>query len=261
MINSKVQHTLKGEIEFSGVGLHTGEPCLMRVIPVEENHGYKFQRRDLDGEPIIEASTKNVSSTERSTKLSKNGADVHTTEHILAALYAQGVDNALISLDGPEVPIMDGSAQQFLEEIKRVGTVEQKSPRKFYKFRKNISFEEKEKNVEMMVVPSKDEEFKITVMVDYNSPVLGTQHARLESLDQFEDEIAPCRTFVFMKEVASLAANGLIKGGDVDNAVVLAERPYTEKELAEIGKNIEKQLILIKSEKEITQDPRFFLSH
>ena len=245
MINSKVQHTLKGEIEFSGVGLHTGESCLMRVIPAEENHGYKFQRRDLEGEPVIEASTKNVSSTQRSTKLSKNGADVHTTEHILAALYAQGVDNAMISLDGPEVPIMDGSALQFLKEIKKVGTEEQSSPRKFYKFRKNISFEEKEKDIEMMVVPSKDEEFKITVMVDYKSSILGTQHARLESLDQFENEIAPCRTFVFMKEVVALAANGLIKGGDVDNAVVLAERPYTEKELSEIGENIGREEINI----------------
>ena len=195
----------------------------MRVLPAEENHGYKFQRRDLDGEPIIEASTSNVSSTQRSTTLSKNGAEVHTTEHILAALYAQGIDNALISLDAPEIPIMDGSAQQFIDEIKRVGSKEQEAKRRFYKFRKNISFEDTDNEIEMLVVPTNEDDLKVTVMVDYNSPILGTQHARLDNLESFEEEIASCRTFVFMKEVAALAANGLIKGGDVDNAVVLAK--------------------------------------
>lgn len=238
MINSQVQHTLNAEIEFSGVGLHTGYSCTMRVLPAEENHGYKFQRRDLDGEPIIEATTSNVSSTQRSTTLSKNGAEVHTTEHILAALYSQGIDNALISIDAPEIPIMDGSSQQFIDEIKRVGSKELEAKRRFYKFRKNISFEYADNEIEMLVVPTKEDDLKVTVMVDYKSPILGTQHARLESLGQFEKEIASCRTFVFMKEVAALAANGLIKGGDVDNAVVLAERPYSEDELKEIGKNI-----------------------
>jgi len=238
MINSQVQHTLNAEIEFSGVGLHTGYSCTMRVLPAEENHGYKFQRRDLDGEPIIEATTSNVSSTQRSTTLSKNGAEVHTTEHILAALYSQGIDNALISIDAPEIPIMDGSSQQFIDEIKRVGSKELEVKRRFYKFRKNISFEDADNEIEMLVVPTKEDDLKVTVMVDYKSPILGTQHASLESLGQFEKEIASCRTFVFMKEVAALAANGLIKGGDVDNAVVLAERPYSEDELKEIGKNI-----------------------
>ena len=245
MINSQVQHTLNSEIEFSGVGLHTGHSCTMRVIPAEDNHGYKFQRRDLEGEPIIEASTSNVSSTQRSTTLCKDGAEVHTTEHILAALYASGIDNALISLDGPEIPIMDGSAKLFLDEIKRVGSKELSAKRKFYKFIKNISFEDPDKEIEIMVVPSKEEDFKVTVMVDYNSPILGTQHARLEGLDCFEEEISSCRTFVFMKEVAALAANGLIKGGDVDNAVVLAERPYSEEELKEIRNNIGREEINI----------------
>ena len=140
---------------------------------------------------------------------------------------------------------MDGSAQMFLDEIKRVGSKELSAKRKFYKFRKNISFEDANKEIEMMVVPSNGEDFKITVMVDYNSPILGTQHARLDSLVEFESEIASCRTFVFMKEVAALAANGLIKGGDVDNAVVLAERQYTEEELAKIGENIGRDKINI----------------
>ena len=136
MINSQVQHTLNSEIEFSGVGLHTGHSCTMKVIPADDDHGYKFKRRDLEGEPIIEASTSNVSSTQRSTTLCKDGAEVHTTEHILAALYASGIDNALISLDGPEIPIMDGSAKLFFDEIKRVGSKELSAKRKFYKFRK-----------------------------------------------------------------------------------------------------------------------------
>ena len=243
MINSSVQHTLNEEIEFSGVGLHTGHNCTMIVKPAGDDHGYKFERRDLEGAPIIEASTSNVSSTQRSTTLSKGGAEVHTSEHILAALYASGIDSALISLDGPEIPIMDGSAQMFLDEIKRVGAKELSAKRKFYKFRKNISFEDADREIEMMVVPSNGEDFKITVMVDYNSPILGTQHARLDGLVDFESEIASCRTFVFMKEVAALAANGLIKGGDVDNSVVLAERPYTEDELSIIGKNIGREKI------------------
>ena len=238
MINSKLQHTLKSEIEFSGVGLHTGEECTMMVLPAEDNHGLKFTRRDIEGSPIIEAHTSKVTETKRSTTLEQNGAKVHTTEHILASLYASGVDNALISLDGPEIPIIDGSAEMFMGEIERVGTDEQKAKRKFYKFRKNISFEDSEKEIEMLVVPSKDDEFKITVMVDYNSPVLGTQHARLEDLSDFAEHIAPCRTFVFMKELAMLAEHGLIKGGDVGNAVVLAERPYSKEEITEIASKI-----------------------
>jgi UDP-3-O-[3-hydroxymyristoyl] N-acetylglucosamine deacetylase/3-hydroxyacyl-[acyl-carrier-protein] dehydratase len=238
MINSKVQHTLKSEIEFSGVGLHTGQPCNMIVHPAEINHGYVFQRRDIEGEPRVEALASRVTSTRRSTTISQNGADVHTTEHILAALYASGIDNALISLDGPEVPIMDGSAQTFVSEISKSGSSEQDAKRKFFKFRKNISYADADKGIEMMIVPSNGDEFKVTVMVDYNSPILGTQHARLETLSSFTEEISSCRTFVFMKEVAFLAEQGLIKGGDVDNAVVLAERPYTQEELAEIGKNM-----------------------
>ncbi|MEC7653543.1 MAG: bifunctional UDP-3-O-[3-hydroxymyristoyl] N-acetylglucosamine deacetylase/3-hydroxyacyl-ACP dehydratase [Bacteroidota bacterium] len=238
MIDSLIQHTLNSEIEFSGVGLHTGCKCTMKVFPAEDNHGYKFQRRDLDGEPIIDATTNNVSSTLRSTSLSKDGVEVHTTEHILAALYAMGIDNALISLDAPEIPIMDGSALEFITEIKRVGSKELTARRKVYKFRKNISFVDKEKEIEMIIVPNKKNEFKVTVMVDYKSPVLGTQHASIDGLENFEKELASCRTFVFMKEVAHLAEKGLIKGGEVDNAVVLADRPYSIEELAEIGKNI-----------------------
>ena len=141
---------------------------------------------------------------------------------------------------------MDGSAEMFMGEISRVGTDEQKGKRKFYKFRKNISFEDSEKEIEMLGIPARNDEFKITVMVDYNSPILGTQHARLEDLSDFTKDIAPCRTFVFMKELATLAEHGLIKGGDINNAVVLAERPYSKEEITEIGRKIGRTELRVK---------------
>ncbi|PCJ80644.1 MAG: UDP-3-O-[3-hydroxymyristoyl] N-acetylglucosamine deacetylase [Bacteroidetes bacterium] len=240
MIQSNKQHTLKDIAVFKGVGLHTGEMCTLTVLPAEVNHGYKFQRTDIDGENIIDACSKNVISTLRSTTLGKGKVEVHTTEHILAALYASGIDNALIQLNAREVPILDGSAQLIIENFEKIGTVEQDGDRKFYRVVKNISFIDKESDVEMLIVPNEDDNngLRLTVMVDYNSPVLGTQHARLESLSEFAKEIAPCRTFVFMKEVKKLAEQGLIKGGDVDNAVVLAERPYSKDELQSIANSM-----------------------
>ena len=237
MIQSTKQHTLKAKAAFKGVGLHTGEMCTLTVLPADENHGYKFQRTDLEGEPTIDACAKHVSSTLRSTTLTQGDVEVHTTEHILASLYASGIDNALIQLDAREVPILDGSAQVYIEGFAKVGTEIQEADRKFFRIRKNISFADKERDVEMLIVPNdnEDEGLRLTVMVDYNSPILGTQHARLDGLADFAVEIAPCRTFVFMKEVKALAEQGLIKGGDVDNAVVLAERPYSKEELQSIA--------------------------
>jgi UDP-3-O-[3-hydroxymyristoyl] N-acetylglucosamine deacetylase/3-hydroxyacyl-[acyl-carrier-protein] dehydratase len=222
-------------VSFEGIGLHTGVHNRLTIHPAPENHGYKFQRMDLPGEPIVEADVDRVVGTTRGTTLEQNGARVHTTEHILAALYGCEVDNALITLEGPEIPILDGSSQRYVDAILEVGFVDQTAPRKFYILRENVSFEDPEKDVEMLAVPEPDGEFRLTVMVDYRSPVLGTQHASMYKLSEFKDEIASCRTFVFLKEVAELARQGLIKGGDVENAVVLVERPYTDTELAEIG--------------------------
>ena len=238
MIQSNKQHTLKSKITFNGVGLHTGEICTMTVLPAEGGHGYKFQRTDIEGQPIIDACTKNVCSTLRSTSLGKDGVEVHTTEHILAALYASGIDNALIQLNGVEVPILDGSAEMFTEGIEKAGAKELEENRLFFKVRKNISFIDKERGIEMLIVPIEEDELRLTVMVDYNSPILGTQHARLESLREFSKEIASCRTFVFMKEIKYLAEKGLIKGGDVDNALVLAEKPYSKVDLQDIAKSL-----------------------
>lgn len=229
------QRTLRSSVSFEGIGLHTGVHNRLTIHPAPENHGYKFQRMDLPGEPIVEADVDRVVGTTRGTTLEQNGARVHTTEHILAALYGCEVDNALITLEGPEIPILDGSSQRYVDAILEVGFADQTAPRKFYILRENVSFEDPEKDVEMLAVPEPDGEFRLTVMVDYRSPVLGTQHASMYKLSEFKDEIASCRTFVFLKEVAELARQGLIKGGDVENAVVLVERPYTDTELAEIG--------------------------
>ena len=234
MISSNRQHTLAADLEFEGIGLHTGQHAQLRILPGEANTGYVFVRKDLDGEPAIEALVSNVGETRRGTTLQSGEVAVHTTEHVLAALYASGIDNAVLELNGPEVPILDGSAMPFMSQIAEAGGTEQEADRRFFKVRKNISYRGDD-GVEMLIVPLETDEFKVTVMVDYNSPVLGTQHARLENLDAFTNDIAPCRTFVFLKEVASLAEQGLIKGGDIANAVVLAERAYTEAEMKDIA--------------------------
>lgn len=242
------QRTLKKSITFEGIGLHTGEFTVMTVHPAPENHGYKFKRVDLPEQPTIDADVDRVVSTKRGTSLEQNGAQVHTTEHILAALYGCEVDNALIELTGPEIPIMDGSAQDFVEAIEKAGYVDLAAPRKFFKLRNNIAYEDPEKEVEMLAVPDPQDNFRLTVMVDYRSPVLGTQHASMYHLGQFKKEIASCRTFVFLKEVKQLAAAGLIKGGDLNNAVVLIERPYQQQELDDIATLVGKKSLQANSE-------------
>lgn len=229
-MNPDKQHTLKGTATVKGVGLHTGEPVTLTLLPAPSGHGYKFQRTDLEGRPVIDADADRVVSTERGTTLGKGEARVNTTEHVLAALYALGVDNCLIQLSGPEVPIMDGSALPFVNAIESVGLQEQDAPRDWYVLNEPIWFETKERGTEMLGVPTPGGEFRLTVMVDYNSPVLGTQHASMYRSEEFKDEIAPCRTFVFLRELEQLAKAGLIKGGDLDNAIVMEDREGTTKE-------------------------------
>lgn len=224
------QHTLKAEAVLRGVGLHTGVPVELTLCPAPVGHGYKFQRVDLAGEPVVEADADLVVSTERGTKLGRNDVFVHTTEHVLSALYALGVDNCLIKLNGPEVPIMDGSALPFVQAIEAVGLEEQNAPRNWFVLREPIWFETEERGTEMLAVPTPGGEFRVTVMVDYNSPVLGTQHASMYHTGEFKSEIAPCRTFVFLRELEQLAKAGLIKGGDLHNAIVLEDREGTTQE-------------------------------
>lgn len=222
------QRTLKASVSVQGVGLHTGEKVTLELCPAPENHGYKFQRVDIEGEPIIPADADLVVSTERGTTLEYKGARVYTTEHVLAALYGMQVDNALIKINGPEIPIMDGSSWPFVQAIESVGYEEQKAERNYFVLDENIPWEDVEKGIEILAVP--DKEYRITVMVDYNSPVLGTQHASMYKISEFKDHISKCKTFVFLRELEVLAKNNLIKGGDLDNAIVLVERDNVEQE-------------------------------
>ncbi len=222
------QRKLKEAIKLSGVGLHTGEKVNLEILPAAENHGYKFQRIDMEGEPTIKADCDLVVATDRGTTLEQNGARVYTTEHVLAALYGCQVDNALIRIDGPEIPIMDGSSQPFVDAILAVGMEEQSADREYLELTENLKWEDVEKGIEFLAVP--DDHYRITVMVDYKSPVLGTQHASMYQLTDFNTEIASCRTFVFLRELEFLAKNNLIKGGDLDNAIVLVEREDVSKE-------------------------------
>lgn len=227
-INPK-QTTLQSTIELSGVGLHTGANVILRIVPAAENHGYKFKRTDLAGEPIIEADCDLVTDTSRGTTLEKNGASVSTVEHVLAALVGMEVDNALIEIDGPEMPIMDGSSLPFVHAIEACGIVELEADREYFEIPYNIHFTNEENNVEIIAMPVN--EYRITVMVDYNSPVLGSQHAGLTNLSDFKTEIAPCRTFCFLHELEYLLNNNLIKGGDLNNAIVVVDREVKQNEL------------------------------
>lgn len=225
---SEKQRTLKEAVKLTGVGLHTGEKVNIELLPAPDNHGYKFQRVDLEGEPIIKADCDLVVATDRGTTLEQNGARVYTTEHVLAALYGCQVDNALIRIDGPEIPIMDGSSMPFVTAIESVGYQDQEAEREYLELTDNIPWEDVDKGIEFLAVP--DVHYRLTVMVDYNSPVLGTQHASMYNIDEFKSNIAKCRTFVFLRELEFLAKNDLIKGGDLDNAIVLVEREDISKE-------------------------------
>jgi UDP-3-O-[3-hydroxymyristoyl] N-acetylglucosamine deacetylase/3-hydroxyacyl-[acyl-carrier-protein] dehydratase len=244
---SEKQRTLKGIVKVNGIGLHTGLEVNLEIHPAADHHGYKFQRIDLDGKPIIKADVDFVVSTERGTTLEQNNAKVHTTEHVLAALYGCQVDNALITVDGPEIPIMDGSSLKFVEAIEEIGYEDQKAERIYFELSENIPWEDEEKGIEFLAIP--DQNYRLTVMVDYQSPALGTQHASMYNIGQFKSEISMCRTFVFLKELEFLAKNNLIKGGDLDNAIVMVERPQvSQEELSKLAKLLGKEDLKISVE-------------
>lgn len=239
------QLTLKYAVKLSGIGLHTGKKTNITISPAPVNHGFKFQRVDLDDQPIINADVNLVSDTQRGTTLEKNGVKVHTTEHVLAALYGSGIDNALIQIDAPEIPIMDGSAWPFVDAIVKAGIEEQEADREYFEFDENIKFEIADKRIEFLAVP--DDNYRVTVMVDYNSPVLGTQHASMLNIKSFNEEIAKSRTFVFLRELEYLAKNNLIKGGDIDNAIVLVDRPeVSQDEIDNLRKLLGKENLDVK---------------
>ncbi|MCF8293085.1 MAG: bifunctional UDP-3-O-[3-hydroxymyristoyl] N-acetylglucosamine deacetylase/3-hydroxyacyl-ACP dehydratase [Chitinophagaceae bacterium] len=240
------QQTLKSEFTIEGVGLHTGVHTRMTVRPASAGFGIKFQRVDLPGEPIMKADVDYVVDTSRGTTLEHNGARVCTVEHILSALTGMGIDNAMIQLTAEEIPIMDGSAKAFVELIEKVGIEEQNAKRIYFSLDTNLTYVDEEKNVEMVATPSPD--YKITTMIDFNSNVLGTQHAYIKGLNNYKKEISNCRTFCFLHEIEYLYSKNLIKGGDVDNAIVVVDRVLSDAELDKLAKLFNKEKIEVKQE-------------
>lgn len=218
----------------------------MTFKPAAANHGYKFQRIDLPGQPVVAADVDNVVDLSRGTTLEQNGARVNTVEHTLAALVGLQIDNVLIELDGPEPPIMDGSSIEFVKALQSVGLQEQNALRNYFELPKGISYIDESRGVEIAGLPLDD--YRLTVMVDYNSPVLGSQHASITNINQFVDEIAPSRTFVFLHELEALYKQNLIKGGDLDNAIVIVDRVVQEEELAHLSELLQKPKVEIKAE-------------
>ncbi len=228
------QRTIKKEVSVSGVGLHTGQPVTLTFKPAPENHGYKFKRVDLTNSPIIDADVDNVTDTSRGTTITQHGASVSTVEHVLAGLVGIDVDNVLIELDGPETPIMDGSSILFIEALELAGFVEQDADREYYHIPHNIHYSEPDRKVEMVAMPLDD--YRFTCMIDYNSPVLGSQHAAITTLSEFKKEIASCRTFCFLHELEMLLKHDLIKGGDLNNAIVVVDKEVNKEELKHLAK-------------------------
>ncbi len=227
------QHTIKDKVTVSGVGLHTGAPCNMTFLPAKPNHGIKFQRTDVSGEPIVEADVDYVVDLSRGTTIEKGGARVNTVEHTLAALVGLEIDNVLIQLDGPEPPIMDGSSIEFVKALQSVGLEEQNLMRNFFEVPGGVFYRDVEKNIEIAALPLDD--YRVTVMVDYNSPVLGSQHASLNDISHFAKDFASSRTFCFFHELQMLRRNNLIKGGSLNNAIVIVDKEVSESELDELS--------------------------
>ena len=222
------QQTLKKNYSFEGKGLHTGKYAHMTVCPAPENTGIVFVRTDAEG-ATVEALAENVSNTTRSTTISQNGVSVSTIEHILSALTGMGVDNAIIEIDNIEVPILDGSAKPYIDAILADGFVQQSEPRKYIEIKETVEIVNEEVGSIVRIEPA--EEFSYDIKVDFNSRVLGVQHAVWNPEVVYAEEIGVCRTFVFFHEIEFLFNNGLVKGGDVDNAIVIVERPVTEQQI------------------------------
>jgi len=244
--NPDKQHTLCESVSISGTGLHTGVLVDMTLNPANPGYGIQFQRVDLPNKPIIKADCDLVTDTSRGTTLQIGEAKISTVEHILAALVGMGVDNVLIEVNGPEIPIMDGSSTPFIEMIEKTGVLEQDAAKAWYSIDENIFHYDDEKRVEMVALPALD--YQITTLIDFNSPVLGTQHAALKTIKDFKAEIAPCRTFCFLHELEALLKHDLIKGGDINNAIVVVDKVITQEEMSRLAKVFKREKIEVKSE-------------
>jgi UDP-3-O-[3-hydroxymyristoyl] N-acetylglucosamine deacetylase/3-hydroxyacyl-[acyl-carrier-protein] dehydratase len=244
--NPDKQHTLSKPANISGTGLHTGVLVDMKLVPAHPGFGIQFHRIDLPNSSYVKADCDFVTDTSRGTTLQNGDARVSTVEHLLAALVGMGVDNVLIELNGPEIPIMDGSSQPFIELIEDAGLAEQEAAKAWYSLEENIYHYDEQKRVEMTALPSAS--YQITTLIDFNSPVLGTQHAGLKNMRDFKTAIAPCRTFCFLHELEMLLDNNLIKGGDINNAIVVVDKKVDDEELKRLKKVFKKDKIEVKSE-------------
>lgn len=240
------QNTIKSEVSVQGVGLHSGKQVKLTFKPAPANHGYRFIRVDLPDNPIIPADVKLVTSTNRGTTIKNGEAQISTIEHVLSALTGLQIDNVTMELDGPEAPIMDGTANPFVEALLSVGTEEQEADRDYLVIQEPISYKDEITGAELLALPA--DAFEATVMIDFNSKVLGQQFASLHSLNDYVTEIAPCRTFVFVHELEKLLSMGLIKGGDLDNAIVIADRRLEADELDALAKKMGKTGIKVDNE-------------
>jgi UDP-3-O-[3-hydroxymyristoyl] N-acetylglucosamine deacetylase/3-hydroxyacyl-[acyl-carrier-protein] dehydratase len=238
------QTTIENEVALSGVGLHTGKTVNLVFKPAPVDHGYAFKRVDLEGEPIIEALASYVTDTKRGTTLDKRGVQINTCEHVLAALVGLEIDNCLIEIDSSEPPIMDGSSKYFVEAINKAGKVELDQKRKEFVVNEIISYKDEETGSEIIIMPA--DSYKVTAMVDFGTKVLGTQNATLEHLSHFESEIAESRTFSFLHEIEMLLEHGLIKGGDLNNAIVYVDKELSASTMENLKKAFGKNNIAIK---------------
>lgn len=240
------QKTIKGDVSLTGKGLHSGVDVKITFKPAPADHGFKFFRTDLEGSPSINAIAENVVDTSRGTTLEENGVRIATIEHVLAAFVGLEIDNAIIEIEGPEAPIMGGSSKKFVEAIEEMGISELNEKRNYFRINEKITFSDEENGVDVMVYP--DDHLSFNVLIDYNSKVLGNQYAILDHVSDFQDEISMCRTFVFFHELEFLAKQGLIKGGDIDNAIVIMDRVVDQSEVDRVADLFHKPHIKVNSE-------------
>ncbi len=244
---SEKQTTINEPVSLSGVGLHTGRNVILTFKPAPENHGYIFVRTDIEGRPVVEALTDNVADTTRGTSLEKNGVRVATVEHALAALAGLQIDNAIIEIDGPETPIMDGSSRFYVEALLKVGIKEQNADRLYYNINEPMEYRVDDKNSEIVAVPS--ERFRISSMIDYNTKVLKVQHAQLDDISDFKDGFSKARTFVFLHELEQLfTQEHLIRGGNLNNAIVFVDQKISQKELDHIAEKLRRESVEVMEE-------------
>jgi UDP-3-O-[3-hydroxymyristoyl] N-acetylglucosamine deacetylase/3-hydroxyacyl-[acyl-carrier-protein] dehydratase len=242
----KLQKTIKNTATVSGLGLHTGSVVNLTFRPAPENHGVIFKRTDIEGHPVIEADVSYVVDISRGTTLEKNGVRIHTVEHVLSALAGLEIDNMIVEIDGPETPIMDGSARHFVDALIEAEVVELDAERDFFVVDSVISYADPDQKIEIIAVPSR--EFKVSVMIDFETKVLSTQNANLNHIEQYKDQIAACRTFVFLHELEYLLSNDLIKGGDLNNAIVFVNKAVDQEELDRLAELFDKPKVEVKSE-------------